>query len=123
MNEIKKYSIGELAEITGISRRTVRFYVQRGLIPPPQGLGRGRHYTDEHLERILKIRTLQREGVFLEQVNAMDEQPLEATVALERKLVTKIQLHPGVWLEFAHDVKIPSVHTLDKVRKILKPTI
>jgi hypothetical protein len=38
-------SIGELADATGVSRRTVRFYVQRGLIDPPVGLGRASHYT------------------------------------------------------------------------------
>ena len=29
----RRYSIGELAELTGVSRRTVHFYVQRRLTP------------------------------------------------------------------------------------------
>ena len=33
------YAIGELADLGGISRRTVRYYVQEGLLPPPRGLG------------------------------------------------------------------------------------
>ena len=28
----KKFSLEELSELTGISRRTIRFYIQKGLI-------------------------------------------------------------------------------------------
>lgn len=59
-------SIGELADRAEVSRRTIRFYVQRGLIPPPQGGGRGSHYTEEHLERLLAVKRLQEVGIPLE---------------------------------------------------------
>ncbi|HRE92169.1 MAG TPA: MerR family transcriptional regulator, partial [Myxococcota bacterium] len=59
-------SIGELAERAEVSRRTIRFYVQRGLIAPPQGGGRGAHYTEEHLERLLAVKRLQEVGIPLE---------------------------------------------------------
>lgn len=59
-------SIGELAERADVSRRTIRFYVQRGLIAPPEGGGRGAHYTPEHLERLLAVKRLQEVGIPLE---------------------------------------------------------
>ncbi|HOC18296.1 MAG TPA: MerR family transcriptional regulator [Vicinamibacterales bacterium] len=62
------YSIGELAVAAGVSRRTVRFYVQRGLLPAPEGLGRGARYTDAHLARLLQIKGWQEQGVPLEEV-------------------------------------------------------
>jgi DNA-binding transcriptional MerR regulator len=37
------YAIGDLAELAGVSRRTIRYYVQEGLVPAPLGLGRGSH--------------------------------------------------------------------------------
>ncbi|HYE85639.1 MAG TPA: MerR family transcriptional regulator [Vicinamibacterales bacterium] len=61
-------SIGELADRTGVSRRTVRFYVQRGLIAPPVGRGRGSGYTAQHLEQIARVLRLQREGLPLETI-------------------------------------------------------
>jgi DNA-binding transcriptional MerR regulator len=63
-------SVGELAERGGVSRRTVRFYVQRGLLPPPHGGGRGSFYDAEHLARLVAIRQLQEDGLPLEQVQA-----------------------------------------------------
>ena len=59
----QRYSIGELAELTEVSRRTVHFYVQRRLIDAPLGRGRGRHYDDGHVRRIREVRALQRLGV------------------------------------------------------------
>lgn len=59
----QRYAIGELAELTRVSRRTVHFYVQRRLIDPPLGLGRGRHYDARHAAQILRVRELQRRGV------------------------------------------------------------
>ena len=57
--EDTSYSIGELAALGGVSRRTVRYYVQRGLLQAPTGLGRGRHYTQRHLDTLIRIRKLQ----------------------------------------------------------------
>lgn len=70
MSGERNYSIGGLADAAGVSRRTVRFYVQRDLLPPPEGLGRGAHYTDEHLARLLQVKAWQEEGVALDDIRA-----------------------------------------------------
>src|SRR5215813_15543513 len=64
------YGIAELAERGGVTRRTVRYYVQRGLLPTPLGTGRGPHYTPAHLQRLIHIRQLQETGVPLAEVAA-----------------------------------------------------
>lgn len=64
------YSIGELATLGGVSRRTVRYYVQRGLLEAPTGLGRGRHYTEQHLNSLIRIRELQEAGRPLAEIAA-----------------------------------------------------
>lgn len=64
----RRYAIGELAELGGVSRRTVRYYVTRELVPPPTGVGRGAYYTDDHLERLIRVRDLQAAGVPLNDI-------------------------------------------------------
>ncbi len=64
----RTYSIGELAAACGVSRRTVRFYVQRGLLAPPLGLGRGARYNEAHLTRLREIRAGHEHGVPLEEL-------------------------------------------------------
>lgn len=51
----KEYTISELEVNTGLSRRTIRFYVSEGLVPPPQGAGVAASYTEEHLLRLKVI--------------------------------------------------------------------
>ena len=46
------YSLSDLASLTGIPERTIRSYIGRGLLPPPDGRGRAASYGPEHLERL-----------------------------------------------------------------------
>ena len=67
----RRYGIRELAQASGVSRRTIHFYVQRGLLSPPQGAGRGHYYVPAHLEALLRIRQMQDEGRTLEEIRAL----------------------------------------------------
>lgn len=63
-----RYAVGDLATLGGVSRRTVRYYVQQGLIPPPEGLGRGNHYGPAHLEALLRVKAMQERGQTLDDI-------------------------------------------------------
>ena len=63
--------IQELADLGDVSRRTVRYYVQEGLLPAPLGIGRGRHYGPEHLDRLLQVKALQSAGRSLDDIRAV----------------------------------------------------
>ncbi len=60
-----RWSLEELAAEAGLPARTIRFYITRGLVPPPAGAGRGAAYRAEHLARLRAIRKLQAKGVML----------------------------------------------------------
>jgi DNA-binding transcriptional MerR regulator len=53
---------------------TVRFYQGRGLLPPPRREGRVALYDGDHLERLRRIRELQRQGFTLAQIRRVLEQ-------------------------------------------------
>ena len=63
-----EYTIGELASLSGVNRRNVHFYVQQGLLPPPQGAGLGARYSDEHLLCLRAIPVLRNRGLRLDQI-------------------------------------------------------
>ncbi|WP_328876568.1 MerR family transcriptional regulator [Streptomyces sp. NBC_00287] len=52
----------ELARLAGITVRTLRFYRERGLIPPPRREGRIAWYDDGHLARLRTISALLERG-------------------------------------------------------------
>jgi DNA-binding transcriptional MerR regulator len=58
-----KYTLEMLAEKTDLSRRAIRYYIHRGLLPPPFGAKKGSYYTDLHLERLLLINKMSSQGV------------------------------------------------------------
>ena len=68
MPEEPRYAIGDLADLGGVSRRTVRYYVQEGLLPAPFGVGRGNHYGPEHLDQLLRVKALQEAGRTLDEI-------------------------------------------------------
>ena len=104
-------SIGELADAAGISRRAVRFYVERDLLPAPSGLGRGRHYDQTHLDRLKMIQELQEAGHSLDaiarilrgqsveapEVNALRARP---RAKLSAELWSRVKILEGVELHF-----------------------
>ena len=55
----KEWKLAELAEAAGVSPRTVRYYVQRGLLPAPPFKGPDTVYGEDHLLRLKAIRALQ----------------------------------------------------------------
>ena len=61
-------SIGELAGQSGVTRRTIRYYVEIGLLPPPSGAGKAAVYGEDHLDRLSLIKKLQSMRLSLEEI-------------------------------------------------------
>lgn len=52
--------IGEVAERTGVTQRTLRFYEEKGLLKPPTRMEGGfRLYSEEDVQRVERIKRLQ----------------------------------------------------------------
>jgi DNA-binding transcriptional MerR regulator len=70
MNETPapSYSIDELAALAELPRRTVRYYIQQGLVDRPIGEKRAAYYTAVHLEQLLTIRKWQHAGLSLDRI-------------------------------------------------------
>lgn len=122
VNGTVRYGIGDLAELTGVSRRTVRYYVQEGLLPAPLGLGRGDHYGQEHLDRLLKVKAMQESGLTLDEIRqALNQRPAlrrapvpsMPPVVAERSLWRRLKLAPGIELHVEGGHRLPSASKLD----------
>jgi len=63
-----RYTARELGALCEVSERTVRYYVEEGLLPPPASRGRGANFGEEHLTRLRLIRAMQQAGNDLESI-------------------------------------------------------
>jgi MerR family transcriptional regulator, repressor of the yfmOP operon len=93
-----RYQIGEVAEQTGVTQRTLRFYEEKGLVDPPERMEGGfRLYSDEDVNRILYIKRLQELlGFTLSEIKEMVEaeellQQLVATFRPDRELPARLK--------------------------------
>ena len=66
--EATSFDLAELSFQAGVSPRTVRYYIQQGLLPSPEARGPGAHYGPEHLDRIRLIKRLQHEHLPLAEI-------------------------------------------------------
>ena len=88
--------IGEFAERTGLSSRTLRHYEEIGLIPPTGRTEGGfRLYTDEDLRRMLTIRRMKALGYSTTEMGQLLQllDIFEGTSAKEDREVARTQLH------------------------------
>ena len=70
--------VAEIAELTGTTVRTVRYYHSLGLLPVPAERGGWRDYELGHVARLSRIRWLVQAGVSLETIKRVLDEP-EAT--------------------------------------------
>lgn len=72
MNETEKiYSLDELCVLVEFTKRTIRYYIQQGLVARPIGETRSAHYTSGHLEQLLLIKKWTAAGVSLERIREL----------------------------------------------------
>jgi DNA-binding transcriptional MerR regulator len=141
--DTQRFSIEELADAAGLTRRGIRFYVQQRLLPAPHGVGRGKHYDATHLERLRQVRDLQSAGHSLEEIRRIleggvpeargddarrgngqpDAVPQRSTPApLRAELWRRLRIMDGVELSFDAARHNPTVDDLIKLRDLITAT-
>ncbi|MBS0476317.1 MAG: MerR family transcriptional regulator [Proteobacteria bacterium] len=67
----QSFPLVELAVLADLPPRTVRYYVQIGLVDRPEGETRAARYGARHLEQLLQIRKWTAAGVSLERIREL----------------------------------------------------
>ena len=62
------FDLNKLSDHAGVTPRTVRYYIQQGLLPSPGSPGPGAKYHEGHLLRLQLIRRLQKEHLPLSEI-------------------------------------------------------
>lgn len=71
----QEFSINELCTLADLPARTVRFYIQQGLVSRPQGEKKGAKYNLAHLDQLLSIKKWQAAGLSLERIRELLVEP------------------------------------------------
>lgn len=74
MESPRTFTLDEIATLAELPRRTVRYYIQSGLVDRPQGVGKGAYYTQRHVDQLLLVRKWQLAGLSLERIGELIRQ-------------------------------------------------
>lgn len=108
--DMKLYKIGELAQLSELSSRTIDYYTSMGLIHPEKRSDANyRLYSDETLLRLKRIEQMKKEKYTLEEIkNCLDQWHKVSTDEKVTEKLASLQLH---------------MRQLEKEVKELKPII
>ena len=102
----KTFSLDELCLLVDYPKRTVRYYIQLGLVSRPVGEARAAKYTGEHLSQLLRIKKLSEDGVSLDRIRevlAGEESPVPPRKRQpgEVEVRSHIFVAPGIEIQIA----------------------
>ncbi len=103
------YSIADLARLTGVNVRTIRYYLAQGLLPASGESGPGAHYGEGHLNRLRLTRRLQQQHLPLAEIR---RRLAELTDAQAAELLAASEVDAG---------SAPQSSALEYVRSLLVP--
>jgi DNA-binding transcriptional MerR regulator len=118
--EDKQYTIDQLSEFTGFTRRTIRYYIQEGLLGPPAGRGRGGFYYDSHLQKLMQIKYLQERGLGLTAIMELLKAGEPEPVSYPREVWVKYQVIPGLEISVRRDLEQQENKKITEIIKIAR---
>ena len=119
------FTLDQLCTLADCTKRTVRYYVQLGLVDRPEGETRAARYGRRHLEQLLQIRQLSDAGVSLERIRevlggATPPVPLRPRAPGSVQLRSHVWVAPGVELQIApNEADLPAERLHSFVRAVM----
>ena len=80
LGEKKKYLIGDVAQIVGISRDALRFYEKKGVIQAEKKENGYRYYSEDDIYKLLYVVYHRKMNVSLKEIEALMDKGREDTV-------------------------------------------
>ena len=124
----KTFSLDELCTLTDLPKRTVRYYMQMGLVDRPIGETRAAHYLTAHLDQLLKVKQLSDAGISLERIadiqNGEELQiPIRPRKPGDIQVKSHIHVAPGIELQISPEEADMSTEQIRALVKAVMKTI
>ena len=127
-DEQQQFNLDTLSQLTDTPVRTIRYYIQTGLIAKPAGVGRGAHYDAKHLDQLLEIKRWQTAGLSLARIQELLEggdgegliPPKPAPKPGEISVWSRVHIHPGLELNIEPNT---AGLTPEQTRALIKATL
>jgi len=96
------FTLDQLSALTDLPLRTIRYYIQLGLVDRHEGDRKHARYTQKHLDQVLQVRAMADQGTPLERIkqliNGITTPPPIPKAAGDISVISKVFIAPGVEL-------------------------
>jgi DNA-binding transcriptional MerR regulator len=96
------FNLDQLSALTDLPLRTIRYYIQLGLVDRHEGDRKHARYTQKHLDQVLQVRAMADQGMPLERIkqlmNGITTPPPLPKAAGDISVISKVFIAPGVEL-------------------------
>ena len=92
-----RFSLAELVDASGLTERTVRYFITEGLVPPALGRGRSRYFTSDHLTRLELVARLRADRLSFDEIRERLAEP-ESDATTQAENWHRLTLHPDLEL-------------------------
>ena len=96
------FNLEQLSSLTDVPLRTIRYYIQLGLVDRHQGDRKHARYSQKHLDQILQVRALADQGTPLERIkqliHGVSSPPPPPKSAGNISVISKVFIADGVEL-------------------------
>jgi DNA-binding transcriptional MerR regulator len=98
------YGLQDISTLTGLSVRTIRYYIQKNLVDKPEGARKTATYGQLHLEQLMTVKRLSEAGLSLAAIAKVMNGSKKATVHSsdlqpgQIRAVSQVHITPGIEL-------------------------
>lgn len=124
----KTFTLDDLCTLTDLPKRTVRYYMQMGLVDRPIGETRAAHYLAAHLDQLLKVKQLTDAGISLERIAEIQNGeelsvPPKARKPGDIQVKSHVHVAPGIELQISPEEADMSPEQIRALVKVVMKTI
>ncbi|MCC2655748.1 MAG: MerR family transcriptional regulator [Panacagrimonas sp.] len=99
-------SLEQLCVLVDLPRRTVRYYIQLGLVDRPEGETRAARYTQAHVEQLLNVKKWTLAGLSLDRIREMKDAGPEPALPLPTRRPGSVEVWTHLLVDEGVELKI-----------------
>jgi DNA-binding transcriptional MerR regulator len=122
---LQRFTLEDLCSLTDLPKRTVRYYMQIGLVDRPEGETKGAYYLTRHLDQLVQVKRLAQAGVNLERIKEVldgAQAPVPARQPEPGDIAVKSHVHIAQGIELTIDPHRSGL-TAEEIRKLVKSIV
>lgn len=126
ISEDRSYTLDELCVLVELPRRTVRYYMQVGLVDRPEGETRAARYFQRHLDQLLTIKKWTQAGMSLERIREVLDAERQPQLPVPQRRPGSVEVWTHLLITDGVELKIEPGRaglTPEQVRELLRQTM